>query len=74
MRRILFEIAMMIMIIPLLIGSQSEKVLEEGRNRCREVIKVCEMSKRVKEQEYVSKVRMAYERIEHQEIKSIEEE
>ena len=42
--------------------------------QCREVIKVSELSKRVKEQEYAEKVRMAYERIEHQEIRSVEEE
>ena len=40
----------------------------------REVIKVSELIKRVKEQEHVVKVRIAYERIEPQEIKSIEEE
>ena len=38
------------------------------------MIKVSELSKRVKEQGYAEKERMAYERIEHQEIKSVEEE
>ena len=38
----------------------------------REVIKVNELSKRVKEQKYVSNVRMAYERIVNQGIKSVE--
>ena len=38
------------------------------------IIKVSELSKRGKEQEYMEKVRMAYERIEQQEIKSVEEE
>ena len=32
--------------------------------QCRKAIKVSVLSKRVKEQEYVDKVRMAYERIE----------
>ena len=39
-----------------------------------EVIKVSELIKRVKEQKYAEKVRMVYERIEHQEIRSVEEE
>ena len=42
--------------------------------QCREKIKSSELSKRVKEQEYEEKVRMAYERIEHQEIMIVEEE
>ena len=42
--------------------------------QCKEVIKVSELSKRVKEQEYAEKVRMAYEMIEQQEIRSVEEE
>ena len=41
---------------------------------CREVIKVNKLSKRGKEQECTEKVRMAYERIEQQEIRSVEEE
>ena len=39
----------------------------------RVVIKVSELSKREKEQEYAEKVRMANERIEHQEIMGVEE-
>ena len=39
----------------------------------REVIKVSELSKRVKEQKNVDMVRMAYERIMNQAIKSVEE-
>ena len=35
--------------------------------QCKEVIKVNELSKRVKEQEYAEKIRIAYERIEQQE-------
>ena len=42
--------------------------------QCTEVIKVSELSKTVKNKEYVDKVRMAYERIEHQEIESVEED
>ena len=37
--------------------------------QCRKVTKVCELSTKVKEQVYVKKVRMAYEIIEHQEMK-----
>ena len=36
--------------------------------QCREVMKVSELNRRVKEQEYAEKERMVYERIEHQEI------
>ena len=46
----------------------------ERKRGCREVIKVSELIKRGKEQEYAQKVRMAYERIEQQEIMSVEEE
>ena len=42
--------------------------------QCREVIEVSELNKRGKEQEYTEKVRMACERIEQQEIRSVEEE
>ena len=38
------------------------------------MIKVSELNKRGKEQEYAEKARMAYERIEQQEIRSVEEE
>ena len=41
---------------------------------CREVIKVSELSKRGKELDYTEKVRMTYERIKQQEIKSVGEE
>ena len=42
--------------------------------KCREVTKISELSKKVKEQEYVDQVRMDREKLEHQEIKSVEEE
>ena len=36
-----------------------------------EIIELSELSKRVKEQEYVDQVRMDREKLEHQEIKSV---
>ena len=42
--------------------------------QCRKVINVYELSKTVNEQEFVDKVRMAYDVVEHQEIESVEEE
>ena len=42
--------------------------------QCGEIIKVSELSKTVEEQEYVDSIRIAYEMIEHQEIKSIDEQ
>ena len=42
--------------------------------QCRELIKVSELSKRVNEQEYTEKVRMAYEKNERHEIRSVEDE
>ena len=41
--------------------------------QCRELIKVSQLSKRKKEQEYAEKIKMAYERIDQQEIRSVEE-
>ena len=38
------------------------------------MIKVCDLSKRGKKQEYAEKIRNAYERNEQQEIRSVEED
>ena len=42
--------------------------------QCREIIKISELSKKYAEQVYADKVRRVYDRIEHQEIKSVEDE
>ena len=59
-------------------GSESEKGRVGSSRRkeqmqCSEIVKISDLNNREKEQEYVGKVRIAFDRIAHQEIGNVEE-